>query len=565
MAFQLPESLEGLSVSELAALIDEALDEYNALQPSADSTDEQLDRAEYLSEAIKAVSAARTAEEAKVQGRSDRLARIHADVTEATKTPEEQPPTPDDEVDPADAPKGEVITPDEVIEPIAAGASKKTSPARRAAENGSKPVIPKGPRATLLAAADVPGYANGQQLDDLDAVTAAVLSRVRGLPRTNLATERGGVRQRYGAALIRKEGYGDLVQDSTGANDMALVAAAGDQSRLPGGSLTAAGGWCAPSQVLYDLCQLETVEGILDVPEMNITRGGIRWTQGPDWIDIYNACGFFQTEAQAIAGECKDCCTVSCPPFEEIRLDLIGLCVKSPILTEHAYPELVRRFIEGALVAQQHKVNKYLIDSIVAAAGTPAVAADAGSISITLNALEYTALGMRYSYRLSQTAPIEVLLPFWFKTQIRSDLAMQNGNDRSRRVSDAEINGWFTDRNLRVQWLYDMQDPTVDRCNVTLPANVTAVMYPAGTWTKGSADVISLDAVYDAPNLEANQYTALFVEEGILAVQRCTHTCALTLPVCVSGQGVADILDLCLATPTGGGALPLAAGEEEAA
>ena len=559
MAFQLPESLEGLSVSELTALIDEALDEYNTVRPTDESTDEQIDAAEVLGEAIKTLTAARTAEEAVVQARLDRIAKLNADV-EAATTPEpdappEEPPPPPDPANPDD-----VIKPDEVIapdkQPVAAGGGKSKSPVRRAAANAPAPVIPPKPRVSLLAAADVPGFSNGQHLDDLDAVTAAILSRTRGLPRTNLATAAGGVRMRYGAALIRKEGYGDLVQDSTGAGDMALIAAAGDQSRLPGGSLTAAGGWCAPSQTLYDLCQLETVEGIIDVPEMQITRGGIRWTPGPDWIDIYNECGFFQTEADAIAGECKDCCQVSCPPFDEIRLDLIGLCVKSPILTEHAYPELVRRFLEGALVAQQHKVNKYIIDAIVAAAGTPAVAADAGSVSITLNALEYVALGMRYSYRLGQTAPIEVLLPFWFKTQVRNDLAMMNGQDRTRRVSDAEVNGWFTDRNLRVQWLYDMQDPTVDRCNVVLPATVTAALYPAGTWTKGSADVISLDAVYDSPNLEANQYTALFVEEGILAVQRCTHTCAVTLPVCVSGKGVVDEIDLCLATPTGGGTLP---------
>jgi len=297
---------------------------------------------------------------------------------------------------------------------------------------------------------------------------------------------------------------------------------------------------------------LETLEGIIDVPEMQITRGGIRWTPGPDWIDIYNACGFFQTEADAIAGECKDCCTVECPAFDEIRLDLIGLCIKTPLLTEHAYPELVRRFIEGALVAQQHKVNKYIIDAIVAAAGTPMTTTDAGAVSITLSALEYAALGMRYSYRLSQTADIEVLLPFWFKTQLRNDLALMNGHDKNRRVSDAEVNGWFSDRNLRPQWLYDMQDPVVNGCVVTLPAAVTVPMYPAGTWTKGSADIISLDAVYDSPNLEANQYTALFVEEGILAVQRCTHTCAVTIPVCVSGKGVLEDIDVCLVPPIAG-------------
>ena len=72
-------------------------------------------------------------------------------------------------------------------------------------------------------------------------------------------------------------------------------------------------------------------------------------------------------------------------------------------------------------------------------------------------------------------------------------------------------------------------DPTND-CLITFPANVKVLMYPAGTWVKGSIDVINIDAVYDSTGLEQNIYTALFVEEGILAVQRCTHTCAVDDP-----------------------------------
>ena len=46
-------------------------------------------------------------------------------------------------------------------------------------------------------------------------------------------------------------------------------------------------------------------------------------------------------------------------------------------------------------------------------------------------------------------------------------------------------------------------------------------MYPAGTWVKGTADVINLNAVYDAAELATNIYTALFFEQGILTAQLC--------------------------------------------
>lgn len=558
--FILPESLEGLTTTDAVdALITEAGEEFRSITLDADTSDEDLDRAEALEAALTTLRTHRETVVAADTARADRLARLAAVNTDAPADPE--PPAEPEEEEPEvpAEPEVEVVVPDAVIPtqealPVAASAnpspSRNSSPAQRAAANAPAVTVPRSSAtATLIAAADVPGLSNGQELEGLAEATAAILARSRGLPKTNLATAAGGVRQRYGAALIRKEGYGEgLVQVQNQGDDYAMVWRAGNESRLPGGSLVAAGGWCAPSETLYDLCQFETLEGILDIPEINVNRGGIRWTEGPNFDDIYDACGFIQTEAEAIAGDCKDCCMVDCPPFDEIRLDAIGLCVKSPLLTEHAYPELTQRFIEGALIAHQHKVNKYVLDAMLMAAGTPVAANNYGSLHITLSAIELTALGIRYQYRLAQTSQLEVVLPFWLKTLIRMDLAMMTQVDPTA-VSDSRVDAWFTSRNLTPNWVYDFQDPVVANCTVTLPGSATILMYPAGTWVKGTTDVINLDSVYDSPNLEANQFTALFVEEGILAVQKCTHTCAITVPICVSGKGVLDDIEACVVGP----------------
>jgi hypothetical protein len=73
-------------------------------------------------------------------------------------------------------------------------------------------------------------------------------------------------------------------------------------------------------------------------------------------------------------------------------------------------------------------------------------------------------------------------------------------------------------------------------------------MYPSGTWSKGVMDVINLDAVYDATNLESNIYTAVFAEWGFLAVQRSTSTINVTLPIDVKGLTAAATLDVALGT-----------------
>src|SRR5690606_34122552 len=65
------------------------------------------------------------------------------------------------------------------------------------------------------------------------------------------------------------------------------------------GSLTAAGGWCAPSEQLYDFCAVPLATDLVVVPEVNIsTRGGIRWPNEPDLSGIFDSFEFFFTEPE---------------------------------------------------------------------------------------------------------------------------------------------------------------------------------------------------------------------------------------------------------------------------
>jgi hypothetical protein len=547
--YELPEDLTALSAEELQALIDGGLDALRALNVTAESSEEDIAEGERIVGLLKNVQKQMPKTVAVQEKRRERATALQQAIVDSTPEEPETPEEPDaPETPETPEPAEAVVTPDEVITPELVTAAG--SPARRAAANAAPVTVPARTTeaVSLIAAADVPGFSTGAPLDGLGAVVAALLNRARGLPTTRIGGA-DGVRMNYGAAIIRKNGYGDLSQ-AVEHDDQAMIWRAGDERRLPGNSLIAAGGWCAPSETLYDLCQFETVDGILSIPETQITRGGIRWTQGPDFSDIYEACGFFLTEAEAIAGTAqKDCCMVECPPFDEIRLDAIGLCVKTPLLTNAAYPELVRRFMEGSLVAHQHKVNKYIIDNIAAAAGTPSVLQDNGSLEQTLGQVEMLALGMRYRYRMSQTQSIEIVAPFWLRTLLRMDIARKSAVNPTE-VSDERINAWFASRNISVQWVYDFQDlqfpaPPAPACIPTVPATVTILMYPAGTWIKGSLDVINIDAVYDSTGLSQNVFTALFMEEGILAVQRCTHTCAYTIPTCVTGRTGAQDLTEC--------------------
>ena len=145
----------------------------------------------------------------------------------------------------------------------------------------------------------------------------------------------------YGVASFGLDFPEDLTIDRH-SDDMEVLNRAADERRLPG-EVPGRGRWlvCPVARRSTTCAPAAPPTGLLSLPEINVSRGGIKYTKGPDFSALY-AAGFCQTEAQAIAGTTKPCYEVPCPPFVEVRLDACGICIKVPILTNAAYPELVR-------------------------------------------------------------------------------------------------------------------------------------------------------------------------------------------------------------------------------
>jgi hypothetical protein len=256
--------------------------------------------------------------------------------------------------------------------------------------------------------------------------------------------------------------------------------------------------------------------------------------RGPDFAPIY-AATFCQTEAQAIAGTPKTCYEVPCPPFTEVRLDACGICLTSPILTEVGYPELVAAFIKEAMIAHQHAVTaKLLAQALAGATAVPFGAGRKSTASDTLDAVEWVANLARATYRVANNATIEVVLPFWAKGAIRADLSMRTGVDLIG-VTDQQIAGYFAARNVNVQFIFSFQPIAAPTTAAGYPATMDVLIYPAGTYVKGTSDVINLDAVYDSASLKQNLYTALFYEQGVLLLKKCYTAYKATIALCSGG------------------------------
>lgn len=535
---------EGLATYET-----EVREAAEALVAGENPTDKDIEEAASLIEHLNVeIAAEKTARVDAASSRAERLADLRSRLSaepeaEAEEIVEEEPEAEAEvEEEPVEETVEVVAEVEPEVEKVAAAAKTTTTAVKKVAaavKRPAKPALSSKP-VTITAAADVPGFATGSGLDDLAQVGQTVINRLKSLPPPTGNGETEDLRT-FGAASFRIDFPTELTLKASD-DDMTVLTHARQESRLPGQALTASAGWCAPSETLYDLCASETTEGILSIPEVNVTRGGIKYTSGPDFSTIYSGVGFLQTEAQAISGTTKTCYEVPCPTFTDVRLDAIGLCIKVPILLNSAYPEVTQRIMSGALIAHQHKVNASVISRMVTAAGTANAVQDfGGTAQNTLAALELLADRLRQKYVLSFSQSMEVVLPFWVKGAIRSDLSLRTGVDVGA-VTDGMIQEHFSARALNVQFVYDWQ-PLVDYATTEgYPATYQALIYPSGTFIKGTSDVINLSAVYDAASLVVNIYTGLFFEQGLLVAKMCNEAMLVTLPMCGAGRtGIANI------------------------
>lgn len=542
---EFPEVLSDQTTEQLNELRAAAVAAFRAL-PIENPTEAQIVEGETLRDNIQSVDA-EFARRQELTARADALRSFQVEPEQAES--EETEEAASEEEQPAEEAPAEDAQAEQSQEAAAPAVTfaQKASTVQVLAKRTPRPQAPEGRRGGLdiRVAPDVPGFSASSQINGIEQMAEALVARMSGFtpPSGDGMTED---LRHFGVATIRRSVPEELVIQRGDDEDIQLakMKMAADEHRLPGKSLVASGGWCAPSEQLYDLCESETTEGILSLPTNTWARGGIKYTQGPDFATILGAVGFRQTEAQAIAGTTKACFEVPCPSFTEKRLDAVGLCIKAPILTNAAYPELVQRWLRGSLVAHQRKVNASHISAMQTALGTSLVATDVGSTAqSTLAAIELTADYQRQVRAWSFNQTLEVVLPFWVRGAIRSDLAIRTGKQEAA-ITDAMIQAEFAARHVNVQWVYDLDALGADP--VVYPATFHALMYPAGSFVVGTSDVIKLNAVYDAASLAGNIYTALFFEEGDAVVQLCPGGKQLTLPVCSAGATGASSISNCL-------------------
>lgn len=403
------------------------------------------------------------------------------------------------------------------------------------------------PEFRILAGADT-GYAAGSQLDGWYDVAKAFIARSH--------THSGGTAQQSMVATIKRE-FSNNLAISDGDDDISILKKidfARDETKLPGGSLLAGAGWCAPSETIYTTCNAITTDGLLNLPEIGARRGGVRHNKGIEFDTIFGTGSGFNilTESQVISDTTKTCADIPCPSFVDDRLKVSALCLTGDILQNRGYPEFVSEFIQGAIAAQAHNVNRQIIadivsDSVAVNLASGIWTSDGSTLSTVLSAAEMASMDIKYRLRLQRNSTIEMVFPFWLRQNIRADYVRRNAAP-TLSLSDAEIDSLLAERGVRAQWVYDWQDaftstgvsgtswPGADDGIGDTPNFYSFLAYPAGTWVVARQDVIRLDTIYDSTNLATNKVTQLFLEDGFRAMRFCPISRVYTAPICHNGK-----------------------------
>lgn len=283
-----------------------------------------------------------------------------------------------------------------------------------------------------------------------------------------------------------------------------------DVTSLP--AIVAAGGICAPTQADFShpVCGMQRRPIRDALPTFQMSRGSLRYGPAVSFGDLATAITVWDVETDADPGTAvKACPAIECEDELTASVEAIVKCITIGNFQARYNPEFFAANLQALNVAYDAAAETQLYNAIVAGSST-ATTVDYGKGTVTnvLANLDLLAAGMRGSQRLPQGVTLDVILPDWIESALRSHLVNQPAAYAGQ--FDA-TGGWFAARNLRPIFSPDISLFT-DPDDVTdFPATMPFVIYPNGTWVFGDGGTLDLGVVRDS-TLNATNDLQVFAE-----------------------------------------------------
>lgn len=560
--YELPDDVTALTDEDLDSNLTAAVRSFQTVSKTTVVTPQTLPNLRTLKASIQSLKDERASRTAAAEAAAAEIDALTADVfgdetEDVAASAEPEATEPEAEAVTEAAPATEVIEPTEVVTASGVRRTSLNLAAVRAKQAGNgaglsrylAPEVPDG--IEIMASVDVPGFRPGEVVE-LSDITDGVMRRATGLK-----TAGGGT----GLVASYKLPFPDelVVKDSSSAPEgsKALMHAA-DQRRLNGGDLVASGGWCAPSETVYDITDIACPDMLWDLPEVQINRGGLRFFRTPA-LDVA-ALTFVHTEQDDIAGNTKPCFDIPCPTPLDVRAQAQGVCLSAGILTQRFFPELIDWYVRNSMVAHEIRIKSEAYDTaragIIGATPTRAVTVRASfaAFSAVYEAVALQAADMIERYNLCDSTQLEVVFPWWSKNLFLADLARQDGV-ALEDLDESRLTSAFAKLGVNVQWARGLAPavPT-DIGGTTLattwPDAVEFMIYPAGNYQLGRGPEVNLGVIIDSVTVATND-EKIFSEEAVMLIDRLGLARLVTVDVCpdgsVGGRNTAGAL--CTVTP----------------
>lgn len=534
MEFEIPEDLAALNDTQLGEALAGAVAAFDARSQSTTISGEDLDRMRVLATCVDSIREEQASRQASAEQAAAEIDALAAQVRGEAQAAEGAPAADTDTEGDGDG-EGDATASDDVEGDSTAAAAPPARPSLDLSKIRARQrrVLPEAarPATRITASVDVPGHKPGAEIDFED-MTAGVIARANALK-----TVGGGSSQ---VASYTHPFPDELIVTDAGSipEGSAVSLYASGQKRLPQGDLVASGGWCAPSETLYDIADVACPDMLWDVPEIQLSRGGLRYFKTPT-LDV-STLTWVHTEADDIAGNTKPCYHIPCPDPVEVRCEAVGVCLESGLLTSRHFPELVAWYLRNSMVAHEIRVKQELFTQALAIATPVTLAATFGALAPVFAAVALQSADMIEKHSLCETTALEVVFPWWSRNLFLSDLARRNGVDVSE-VTTADVQALFSPLGVSIQWARGLTPAVPANIGGAAPAlvwpsAVKFLLYPAGSLQLGRGAEVNLGVVHDSNKFSKNDYTATFSEECTALVDRSVETRLVTVPVCPDGS-----------------------------
>jgi hypothetical protein len=327
-------------------------------------------------------------------------------------------------------------------------------------------------------------------------------------------------------------------------------------------ALVASGGHSTPFEVRYDIFGFGTTERpVRDaLPKFQADRGGIRFITPPSLVTyssgtVYNydsAVGVWTAandSAQTPSPATKGSLTVASAAEETVSTDAVTLQLQFGNLMTRAYPELISRHNELALIQHAREAELNLISKIGSAStavnahvATTEAANLIGVARDFLVQVRKASAAYRSRHRLSVDTRLKAIVPAWIYDAMSADLALNMPGDGNLAVGRSEIEGYLSSIGVDLVPSLDLNSFGAQQGSAAklleFTDSITWYLFAEGTFLFLDGGTLDLGIIRDSTLVGTNDYK-MFIETFENVAKVGIESLAITTSISVNGVAAA--------------------------